>query len=206
MPSSHDPVRLSISRRRFLQGVSAGAAAAVTRPGTAHAQIQIDKELTGRVSLPIRLRVNGAVYRVTVEPRFTLLDVLRNQLDLTGTKRVCDRGKCGGCTVLLDGRPVYACMILALDVQDREIQTIESLAVDGSLDAIQNAFAQNDAFQCGFCTPGMVMSLKGLTDRTLDPTPDQIREAVSGNLCKCGCYTKVFRAARDAATALKARS
>lgn len=192
-----------IPRRRFLQGIGVGAATAVVAPEAANAQLQIDRDVPGRKRVPVHLRVNRSTYRIHIEPRATLLDVLRDQLDLTGTKRVCDRAECGACTVLLDGRPVYACTLLALDVEDHEIETIEALSADGRLHALQEAFAKNDALQCGFCTPGMVMALKALLDYNPNPTLDEVKEAISGNLCKCGTYTKIFLAAQDAAKAMR---
>ncbi|MBI2956933.1 MAG: 2Fe-2S iron-sulfur cluster binding domain-containing protein, partial [Acidobacteria bacterium] len=143
-----------------MQGVSAGTAAAVFTPELAQAQLQIDEQIGEPPRRSLRLRVNGRIFRLSVEPRWTLLDVLRNQLDLTGTKRVCDRGECGACTVLLDGLPVYSCLLLALDAPDHDIQTIEGLSADGRLHPLQEAFVRHDALQCGFCTPGMVMSCK----------------------------------------------
>lgn len=197
--SKRRPSRFPIHRRRFLQGVGAGAAATMLAPELGHAQLQIDEEVAGQPRVPIRLRVNGRTYRLTVEPRWTLLDVLRNQLDLTGTKRVCDRGECGACTVLRDGQPVYSCLLLAVDSQGHDFQTIESLSADGRLHPLQEAFVRHDALQCGFCTPGMVMACKALLDRNPNPSLDDIKEGISGNLCKCGTYTKIFRAVQDAA-------
>lgn len=195
----------SLTRRRFLQGVSGGAAAALIGSEAAQAQPHVEKVLPGRDRLPVELDINGSVYRVNIEAGFTLLDVLRNQLDLTGAKRVCDRAECGACTVLLEGRPVLSCTLLAIDVQGRKIQTIEGLAGDGRLHALQESFINNDAFQCGCCTSGMVMSLYGLLGTKAEPSLDQVKEAVSGNLCKCGTYQKIFRAVRDAGEALGRR-
>ena len=201
MPSQHKSPLFPLPRRRFLQGVAAGATAAVLAPELGQAQLQVDEEIAGQPRLPIKLRVNGRTFRLSVEPRWTLLDVLRNQLDLTGTKRVCDRGECGACTVLRDGLLVYSCLTLAVDAQDADLQTIESLSADGKLHPIQEAFVQHDALQCGFCTPGMVMACKALLDRNPDPTLDDIKDGLAGNLCKCGTYPKIFRAVQDAARA-----
>jgi len=192
-----------LSRRRFLQGVAVGTAAAAVAPELGQAQLQVDEEISGRPRLPIKLRVNGRTFRLSVEPRWTLLDVLRNQLDLTGTKRVCDRGECGACTVLRDGLLVYSCLTLAVDAQDADLQTIESLSADGKLHPIQEAFVQHDALQCGFCTPGMVMASKALLDRNPNPSLDDIKDGLAGNLCKCGTYPKIFRAVQDAAREMK---
>ncbi|MBI4467468.1 MAG: (2Fe-2S)-binding protein [Acidobacteria bacterium] len=205
MPARRKPTSSSFSftRRRFLQGVAAGTAAAVVAPELGRAQLQIDEEISGQPRVAIRLRVNGRSYRLSVEPRWTLLDVLRNRLDLTGTKRVCDRGECGACTVLRDGKPVYSCLTLAVDAQDSDLETIEGLSADGRLHPLQEAFVRHDALQCGFCTPGMVMASKALLDRNPQPSLDDIKEGLCGNLCKCGTYTKIFRAVQDAAQTLR---
>jgi aerobic-type carbon monoxide dehydrogenase small subunit (CoxS/CutS family) len=147
----------------------------------------------------IILHINGAEYMLVLEPRRTLLDTLRNDLQLTGTKKVCDMGDCGACTVLMDGRAMYACLLLAVDCQGRQITTIEGLTRDGQLDAIQQAFVQADAFQCGFCTPGQIMSLRALLNDTPAPSDDEILRAVSGNLRRCGAYLNILRAGRMAA-------
>ncbi|MFQ5778976.1 MAG: (2Fe-2S)-binding protein [Terriglobia bacterium] len=191
--------RFPISRRRFIQGVTAGTTAAVVAPEVARAQVQIEPEVAGQQRVAVRLQVNGRTYRLNIDPRSTLLEVLRNHLDLTGTKLVCDRGECGACTVLRDGQPVYACLMLALDAQGHRIETIESLSANGKLHPLQEAFVRHDALQCGFCTPGMVMACKGLLESQPNPTLDDIKEGLSGNLCKCGTYTKIFRAVQDAA-------
>ena len=142
------------------------------------------------------LHVNGAEHKLVVEPRRTLLDALRYDLHLTGTKKVCDMGDCGACTVLVDDRAMYACLLLAIDCQGRQITTIEGLAHDGQLDPVQAAFIEMDAFQCGFCTPGQIMSLRALLNETCTPSEADIRRAVSGNLCRCGAYSNILRAGR----------
>ena len=142
------------------------------------------------------LRVNGADRMLALEPRRTLLDALRHDLQLTGTKKVCDMGDCGACTVLVDGKAMYSCLLLAVDCEGREITTIEGLAENGSLDPVQQAFIDADAFQCGFCTSGQIMSLRGLLNE--DPAPDDaaIQRAISGNLCRCGAYQHIVAAGR----------
>ena len=137
--------------------------------------------------LAVTLRVNGTEYVVAVEPRQTLLNVVRNELHLTGTKKACDVGDCGACTVLLDGMAVYSCLTLAIECEGRDVTTIEGLD-DGSgrLDPVQRAFVECDAYQCGFCTPGQIMSLRALLNETAAPTDDEIMRTVSGNLCRCG--------------------
>jgi len=149
--------------------------------------------------LSVTLRVNGADYPLALEPRRTLLDALRVDLGLTGTKKVCDMGNCGACTVLVDGQASYACLLLAVDCAGREITTIEGLAHDGQLDPIQQAFIQDDAFQCGFCTSGQIMSVRALLNDTPQPSDDDILRAVSGNLCRCGAYLNILCAGRTAA-------
>jgi len=132
---------------------------------------------------------------VDAEPRRTLLDALRHNLGLTGAKKACDRGNCGACTVQLDGRAVYSCLVLAVDCAGREVTTIEGLA-NGELHPLQRAFIEADAFQCGYCTPGQIMSLKALFDRTAQPSDEEIERALSGNLCRCGAYQHIVKAAR----------
>lgn len=144
----------------------------------------------------ITLNVNDVRRKVDVEPRHVLLDLLRENLKLTGTKKVCEMGNCGACTVLLDGEPVYSCLVLAVECAGREVATIEGLGTEDALDPLQQAFIDADALQCGYCTPGQLMSLKALFKRSQTPTADQIRRAVSGNLCRCGAYENIVRAAQ----------
>lgn len=147
----------------------------------------------------IQLNVNGAEYTIAVQPRRTLLEALRDNLQLTGSKRGCGLGQCGACTVLLDGKPVYSCLILAIECEGKRIETIEGLEQDGQLHPIQQAFLETDAYQCGFCTPGQIMAVKGLLDSTQEPTLEEVKRAVSGNLCRCGAYPNIFQAALQAA-------
>jgi aerobic-type carbon monoxide dehydrogenase small subunit (CoxS/CutS family) len=148
----------------------------------------------------ITFSVNGAPAVIAAEPRLTLLDALRDDMQLTGTKKVCDMGNCGACTVLVEGRAVYSCLTLAVDCDGKEITTIEGLSRDGRLDPVQRAFVEADAFQCGFCTPGQIMSLRGLLNATPEPTVDEIRRAVTGNLCRCGAYLNIVKAGQLAVT------
>lgn len=149
--------------------------------------------------LPVTLSVNGSQYPILIEPRRTLLDALRHDLGLTGAKKVCDMGDCGACTVVVDGKAMYACLLLAVDCDDREITTIEGLATGNELDPVQEAFIRADAFQCGFCTSGQIMSLRALLDAHAEPSDDQIMRAVTGNLCRCGAYPNILKAGRLAA-------
>jgi xanthine dehydrogenase YagT iron-sulfur-binding subunit len=147
--------------------------------------------------------VNGEDHHVMVEPRRTLLDLLRHDLQLTGTKKVCDMGNCGACTVIVDDRTMYACLLLAVDCEGKRIETIEGLANGTTLDPVQQAFVEEDAFQCGYCTPGQIMSMRALLNENPDPSDDEIMRAVSGNLCRCGAYAHIARAGRRAAGLLK---
>ncbi len=147
----------------------------------------------------VRILVNGKEETVFIEPRRTLLDILRKDLGLTGTKKGCDEGTCGACTVLADGKAIYACLVLAVDCAGRSIETIEGLEKKGRLHPVQQAFIENDAFQCGFCTPGQVMSVKALLEADPNPDEEKIRRTMAGNICRCGAYPKIFRAVARAA-------
>lgn len=199
-----------LSRRDFLRG---GAVAGLATSGLLGATAAAEEaaaprrvagvEIHGPEPVPVSLDINGKTYEVKVEPRVTLLDALRDQLDLTGAKRVCDRGTCGACTVLVDGRPAYACSLLALDVQGREIETVEGLGDPQHLHPLQAAFVENDAQQCGFCTPGFVMAAKGLLDTNPSPSPEEIHAGLSGNFCRCGTYAGLGKAIQATAKAAK---
>jgi xanthine dehydrogenase YagT iron-sulfur-binding subunit len=190
-----------LSRRDFLRG-SGTAAAATALAGAPLAPLALaedDKkpEATGFGPGPLKvtLKVNGAdMTTPAIEPRTTLLDALRNHLDVTGCKRVCDRGTCGACTVTLDGKPVYSCSMFALEAQGKAIKTAEALGADGKLDAVPAAFVRFDAQQCGFCTPGFVVSLRAALDKNPTATPAEIEEALSGNICRCGTYEQMRHA------------
>ena len=190
-----------VTRRRFLLGTGLTAATAAVvegcRPAESPAARPSPVYGPGRVAVP--LRVNGAERKVEIEPRATLAQALRVELGLTGTKVVCDRGSCSACTVWIEGTPVCACMTFALDVVGREVTTIEGLARGDALHPVQEAFIAHDALQCGFCTPGMVMSCAALLRRNPAPTLEDVRAATSGNLCRCGTYPKVFEATLAAA-------
>jgi len=146
----------------------------------------------------ITLTVNGEIYEISVKPNVSLLDVLRDELDLTGTKRGCDSGDCGACTVIMDGKAVTACLVLAMKADGRNIVTIEGLANGNKLDPIQQSFLEKGAVQCGFCTPGMVLSTKALLDQNPNPTKEEIKVGIAGNLCRCTGYTKIIEAIQTA--------
>jgi len=149
------------------------------------------------------LRVNGRIHSLRLEPRVTLLEALRDSLELTGAKKVCDRGSCGSCTVLLDGHPVYACGVLAIEAQGKDVRTIEGLAGGGRLHPLQASFVEHDALQCGFCTPGFVMAAKAFLDKHPAPTTEDIRLGLGGNLCRCGSYLGIRQAVAEAAREMK---
>ncbi len=191
---SEEP-KSGFTRRDLVRGTLVGAIAA-------SAGSKMTATETGTVGpgpAPLELKVNGTVHRLSVEPRVTLVETLRERIGLTGTKVVCGRGACGSCTVLIDGVPVCSCLTLAHEASGRSITTIEALAEDGRLSPLQQAFIEADALQCGFCTSGMILSCKVLLDANPRPTRSQIREAVAGNLCRCGTYPHVFDAVERAA-------
>jgi xanthine dehydrogenase YagT iron-sulfur-binding subunit len=188
-----------VSRRDFLKisGVSA-VVPLVTQVG-ALALAEGEPAIHGPGKVPVSLNVNGKKLSAQLEPRVTLLDALRDQFELTGAKRVCDRGTCGSCTVLLDGKTVYSCSVLAIDAQSHQITTVEGLGEPGKLHPIQQAFIDNDAQQCGFCTPGFVIATKAFLDQNPNPTPEQIKHGLGGNFCRCGTYAGMRAAVMQAA-------
>ena len=184
-----------LTRRELFKGIGGGVLATGLLPHAAHADsAEVKGAVLGPGPVKLSFTVNGVARTVEVEPRVTLLEALRDRLDLTGAKPVCERGACGACTVLLDGAPINACMMLAVDVAGRAVRTVEGLAHGDELAPIQRAFVEYDALQCGFCTPGMVMSCAALLERNASPTLADVKHAVSGNLCRCGTYPKVFEA------------
>ena len=150
------------------------------------------------MKIPVRLNVNGETYELAIAPYRTLVDVLREEIRFTGSKKGCDVGDCGACTVLLDGKPVNSCLVLAATAQDKDILTIEGLAQNGKLHPLQEAFIKEGAVQCGYCTPGVLMSLKALVDHNPAPTAEDVKIAMAGNLCRCTGYTKIFKAVEAA--------
>ena len=155
---------------------------------------------------PITLSINGKEHKLNVEPRVTLLDALRDRLDLTGSKRVCDRGSCGACTMLVDGKAVYACTMLAIDAEGHKIETIEGMSQGSELHPVMKAFVNNDAQQCGFCTPGFVMASQAFLEENPAPSEDQVASGLDGNLCRCGTYMGIRKAVAEAGKAMGGRN
>lgn len=197
------------SRRDFLRGSGVAAAAtALTQAPAALAQDEKGKSdvvAIGPGPVKLTLEVNGAKMTTSVEPRVTLLDALRNYLDVTGCKRVCDRGTCGACTVMVDGKPIYACTMLALEAEGKKIRTAESLVDGGKLDAVPAAFVSCDAQQCGFCTPGFVVAMRAVLDANPTATPAEVEKGLAGNICRCGTYEQMRHAIAQLCKADKGR-
>jgi xanthine dehydrogenase YagT iron-sulfur-binding subunit len=196
------PLRREVSRRSFLKGIGAAAAAGAVPAAAAAAAAALEKRptpvLLGPGPVPCPLKVDGKDHALEVEPRTTLLDALRFDAGVTVPKEVCDLGACGACTVLLDGTPVASCMALALDAVGRDVRTAASAPA-----ALHDAFVRRDALQCGFCTPGMVASCAAVLARHPEPTAEQVRDGISGNLCRCGTYPRVVDACLEAGAALR---
>jgi xanthine dehydrogenase YagT iron-sulfur-binding subunit len=193
------PDRVSVSRRNFLKtaGVSS-LATAVASAGVAEVEAQTGPAVIGPGDVPVTLMVNGKQVTLTIEPRVTLLNALRNRADLTGNKRVCDRGACGACTMIVDGRTVYSCSTLAIEVQGKQIRTVDGLANGNTLHPVQQAFVDTDGLMCGFCTPGFVMATVALLERTPNPTVEQAKKGLDGNICRCGTFVRIMEAALKA--------
>ncbi len=190
------------SRRQFIKGsgLAVGAGVLANEGLLKAAGIEVAPGVSGPGVVPVRLKINGREHSLRLQPRVTLLDALRNHLDLTGAKKVCDRATCGACTVILDGRPVYACTVLAIEAQGHAIETIEGIAPAHKLHPVSQSFVDNDAQQCGFCTSGFVMAVKSYLDHHPHPTYDEAKAALNGNLCRCGTYMGIRRAVLEAAT------
>ena len=207
MPDKEKKQGTNISRRNFLKGVGTGTVAATVAPSVLIGSEKAAEAQTedAVASATIQLNINGKPYQVEVEARTTLLTVLRDgidtsgtNIDLTGAKLICDRGECGGCTVMIDGKTVYACMMLAMDAQGKQITTVEGLADGDDLHPVQEAFVQHDALMCGFCTPGFVVSSAALLNENTKPTLEDIKVGLSGNTCRCGTYPFIFDAVKTA--------
>jgi xanthine dehydrogenase YagT iron-sulfur-binding subunit len=195
--SGDEDARSGFSRRTFLKTAGVGAAATTVVGVGSRATAQ--PAILGPDAVALTLKVNGTPRQVTVEPRVTLLAALREHLDLTGTKQVCDRGACGGCTVLLDGEPIKSCLMLAADAEGHEITTVEGLGTPESLSPLQQAFVEADALQCGFCTPGFVVAGTAFLASHPNPSIEEIKHGLAGNLCRCGTYGRIFEAVQKAA-------
>ncbi|MCH7781482.1 (2Fe-2S)-binding protein [candidate division KSB1 bacterium] len=191
-----------VTRRSFIKGMGAGVVTTAILPSVVSAGVDLETIRApeeGVTRATITLNVNGESKRVTVESRATLANTLRNELNMTGTKVVCDRGECGGCSVLIDGDPAYSCMTLAMDAAGREITTIEGLAKNGQLSPVQQAFVDFDAYQCGYCTSGQIIAATGLLEKNSNPSFSEIQRGMSGNICRCAAYQHIFAAVADAA-------
>ncbi len=190
-----------VSRRGFIKGAGAVLSSGIvaTTEVLEAAQTPAGAKLLGPGKVPITLRVNGVAKSLNLEPRITLLEALRDELELTGAKKVCDRSVCGACTVLINGKAAYACALLAVEAQGKEITTVEGLTKQDQLHPMQQAFVDNDAQQCGYCTPGFVVAAKAFLDTHPNPTTEQIRKGLGGNLCRCGTYAGITRAVLQAA-------
>ena len=190
---------MTVSRREFLKGAGVtGLASAVTAAGVAETEAQTGPRVLGPGDVPVSLMVNGKRLELKIEPRVTLLDAVRNRADLTGNKRVCDRGTCGACTMIVDGRTVYSCSTLAIEVQGKQIRTVDGLANGATLHPVQQAFCDADALMCGFCTPGFVVATVALLEKHPNATPEQMRKGLDGNICRCGTFVRILEAANAA--------
>jgi xanthine dehydrogenase YagT iron-sulfur-binding subunit len=190
---------MTVSRREFLKGAGVtGLASAVTAAGVAETDAQTGPRVLGPGDVPVSLMVNGKRLELKIEPRVTLLDAIRNRADLTGNKRVCDRGSCGACTMIVDGRTVYSCSTLAIEVQGKQIRTVDGLANGATLHPVQQAFCDADALMCGFCTPGFVVATVALLEKHPNATPEQMRKGLDGNICRCGTFVRILEAANAA--------
>ena len=199
LPDDEGDESPAFSRRSFLK--SAGVSAAATTLVGAAERGEAAPGVLGPDAVTLNLKVNGAARSVSVEPRVTLLEALRNQLDLTGAKPVCERGGCGACTVLLDGAPVVSCLMLAADAEGHEITTVEGIGTPEKMSPLQAAFVEKDAMQCGFCTPGFIVSGTALLAKNPHPTLDEVKAGLAGNLCRCGTYGRIFEAVHAASLA-----
>ena len=206
------PPEEGVSRRAFIRGLGGSLATTAVLATGAESAESVETEpqevpaargprLKGVVR--VSLNINGETRTADVETRTTLLNTLRDHLGLTGAKKICDRGSCGGCTVIADGKPVYACMMLAVDAQGKKLTTVEGLGTPENMSPVQQAFVEKDALMCGFCTPGFVVSCTALLQRNANPTLNDVKEACAGNICRCGTYPRVFEAALAAARKMK---
>jgi xanthine dehydrogenase YagT iron-sulfur-binding subunit len=199
------PEQFNVSRRDFLKTAGVGSlATAVTAVSESDAVAQTGPRAIGPGEVPVALMVNGKRVDLRIEPRVTLLDAVRTRADLTGNKRVCDRGTCGACTMIVDGRAVYSCSTLAIEVQGKAIRTVDGLASGNTLHPVQQAFCDKDGLMCGFCTPGFIMATVAVLEKHPNATPAQMRKGLDGNICRCGTFVRVMEAAMQAAGQVKA--
>ncbi len=200
-PQKAGAEKSSLTRRDFLKGAGVTVSGGLLVGGTVANAAPPGPEsgFVGPGAVPVTLRVNGKVHKLNLEPRVTLLDALRDRLDITGSKKVCDRATCGACTVMIDRKPVYACTVLAIEAEGHEVTTIEGLAGDDKLTPMMAAFVKHDAQQCGFCTPGFVMACTAYLERDHNPTAEEIDKNLGGNICRCGTYRGIRHAVLEAA-------
>src|SRR5215813_14092735 len=189
-----------VSRRDFLKSASIGGLVTAVTTTAVEAEAQTPgPRVVGPDEVPVQLNVNGKQINLRIEPRVTLLDALRMRADLTGNKRGCDRGACGACTMIVDGRTVYSCSTLAIEVQGKQIRNVDGLATGAALHPVQQAFCDHDALMCGFCTPGFIMASVALLEKTPKPTDDQLRKGLDGNICRCGTFVRIREAVMSVA-------
>jgi len=204
-PQKAGSEKSSFTRRDFLKGAGVTVSGGLL-VGSAVAKAAPPPPETGFVgpgAVPVTLRVNGKIHKLKLEPRVTLLDALRDDLDITGSKKVCDRATCGACTVMMDRKPVYACTVLALEAEGHDITTIEGIGSAEKLTPVMAAFVKHDAQQCGFCTPGFVMASTAFLERNPNPTMEEIEKSLGGNICRCGTYRGIRHAVLEAAKEMK---
>lgn len=207
MAKNNDPEKseqINRSRREFLKTATVAPLAAGVAGATV-AQAQGGAAIVGPGDVAIELMVNGKRLALRVEPRMTLLNAIRNKADITGNKRGCDRGVCGACTMIVDGRTAYSCSTLAIEAVGKQIRTVDGLANGATLHPVQQAFCDRDALMCGFCTPGFVMATVALIEKHPKPTPEQVKKGLDGNICRCGTFVRIMEAALTATTAAAAK-
>jgi len=197
MAKNKDPEKIDRGRRQFLKATGVAPIAASVA-GAAIVEAQTGPAVVGPGEVPIELMVNGKRLALRVEPRVTLLNAIRNRADLTGNKRGCDRGVCGACTMIIDGKTAYSCSTLAIEAVGKQVRTVDGLETNGRLHPVQQAFCDRDALMCGFCTPGFVMATVALLEKTPKPTVEQIKKGLDGNICRCGTFVRIQEAALNA--------
>jgi len=205
MAKDKDPGKINRGRRQFLKATGVAPIAASVA-SAAIVEAQTGPAIVGPGEIPIELMVNGKRVALRVEPRVTLLNAIRNRADITGNKRGCDRGVCGACTMIIDGRTAYSCSTLAIEAVGKQIRTVDGLETAGRLHPVQQAFCDRDALMCGFCTPGFVMATVALLEKHRKPTLDQIKKGLDGNICRCGTFVRIQEAALAASGQLTASS